>query len=29
VRTGQISDVKTIIGIFWLDKLRSGNWKLD
>lgn len=29
VRTGQITDVKTIIGAFWLDKLRSGDWKLD
>ncbi|TWI66525.1 ADP-ribose pyrophosphatase [Pseudoduganella lurida] len=26
VRNGEISDVKTIIGIFWLDKLRSGVW---
>jgi ADP-ribose pyrophosphatase len=28
VREGTITDVKTIIGIFWLDKLRSGDWKL-
>ena len=27
VRTGRITDVKTIIGTFWLDKLRSGDWK--
>jgi ADP-ribose pyrophosphatase len=27
VRTGRISDVKTIIGTFWLEKLRSGAWK--
>jgi ADP-ribose pyrophosphatase len=29
VREGKISDVKTIIGIFWLEKLRAGDWKLD
>ena len=29
VRTGKITDVKTIIGAFWLDKLRTGRWKLD
>lgn len=29
VRTGQITDVKTVIGAFWLDKLRTGSWKLD
>ncbi len=29
VRTGKISDVKTVIGAFWVDKLRSGAWKLD
>ncbi|MBV7535426.1 NUDIX hydrolase [Duganella sp. sic0402] len=28
VREGKISDVKTIIGIFWLEKLRAGDWKL-
>ncbi|MDC8756080.1 NUDIX domain-containing protein [Janthinobacterium fluminis] len=27
VRTGAISDVKTVIGAFWLDKLTSGSWK--
>jgi ADP-ribose pyrophosphatase len=26
VRTGAISDVKTIIGTFWLEKVLSGNW---
>ena len=26
VRTGHITDVKTIIGAFWLDKIRSGHW---
>jgi ADP-ribose pyrophosphatase len=26
VRTGQISDVKTIIGTFWLEKMLSGAW---
>lgn len=29
VRSGKITDVKTVIGVFWLDKLRSGAWKLD
>ena len=29
VREGKVTDVKTIIGAFWLDKLRSGDWKLD
>jgi ADP-ribose pyrophosphatase len=28
VKDGTISDVKTIIGVFWLEKLRSGEWKL-
>jgi ADP-ribose pyrophosphatase len=28
VREGKITDVKTIIGVFWLDKLRAGDWKL-
>ncbi len=26
VRTGRISDVKTIIGVFWLEKILSGTW---
>ena len=26
VRSGQVTDVKTIIGAFWLDKLASGAW---
>ncbi|WP_275760774.1 NUDIX domain-containing protein [Ralstonia pseudosolanacearum] len=26
VRTGTISDVKTIIGVFWLEKILSGTW---
>jgi ADP-ribose pyrophosphatase len=29
VREGKISDVKTVIGSFWLDKLRRGEWSLD
>lgn len=29
VREGKVTDVKTIIGAFWLDKLRAGDWKLD
>jgi len=28
VREGKITDVKTVIGTFWLDKLRAGDWKL-
>lgn len=27
VRTGKITDVKTIIGAFWLEKIISGGWK--
>ena len=26
VRTGQITDVKTIIGAFWLEKIVAGTW---
>ena len=26
VKDGSISDVKTIIGVFWLEKIRSGEW---
>jgi ADP-ribose pyrophosphatase len=26
VREGTISDVKTIIGVFWLEKILSGTW---
>jgi ADP-ribose pyrophosphatase len=26
IRTGAITDVKTIIGTFWLEKLLSGTW---
>jgi ADP-ribose pyrophosphatase len=26
VRTGKITDVKTIIGTFWLEKVLSGEW---
>ncbi|MBA4282560.1 MAG: ADP-ribose pyrophosphatase, partial [Ralstonia sp.] len=26
VRDGKISDVKTIIGTFWLEKILSGAW---
>ncbi|MDR5771881.1 MULTISPECIES: NUDIX hydrolase [unclassified Caballeronia] len=28
VKDGTISDVKTIIGAFWLEKVRSGEWAL-
>lgn len=27
VREGKITDVKTIIGIFWLEKILSGEWR--
>jgi ADP-ribose pyrophosphatase len=27
VKSGRISDVKTIIGVFWLEKLLSGAWQ--
>jgi ADP-ribose pyrophosphatase len=27
VRTGKITDVKTVIGAFWLDKFVSGTWQ--
>jgi len=27
VRSGKVSDVKTIIGVFWLEKLLSGSWQ--
>ncbi|MDB5756561.1 MAG: ADP-ribose pyrophosphatase [Massilia sp.] len=26
VRTGQITDVKTVIGTFWLEKILAGTW---
>ncbi len=26
VRTGEITDVKTVIGVFWLEHLRRGEW---
>jgi len=26
VRTGEIKDVKTIIGLFWAEKLMGGIW---
>lgn len=28
VRAGKISDVKTVIGTFWLEKIVSGQWTL-
>ncbi len=27
VKAGQVTDVKTIIGAFWLEKIQSGLWK--
>lgn len=29
IRTGEITDVKTIIGHFWLEKVLSGAWQPD
>ena len=29
IRSGEITDVKTIIGHFWLEKVRSGDWQPD
>lgn len=29
VRDGTVTDVKTIIGAFWLEKIVSGTWPLD
>ncbi len=26
IRQGRVTDVKTIIGAFWLDKMRRGDW---
>lgn len=28
VRTGKITDVKTVIGAFWLERIANGQWKL-
>ena len=28
IRTGKITDVKTVIGAFWLDKILAGQWTL-
>jgi ADP-ribose pyrophosphatase len=27
VKSGAITDVKTIIGTFWLEKIIAGDWK--
>ncbi len=29
VRTGRISDVKTVIGAFWLEKIATGQWDAE
>lgn len=29
VRSGQITDVKTVIGIFWLEKILTGVWQAN
>jgi ADP-ribose pyrophosphatase len=28
IREGKVSDVKTVIGTFWLEKILSGEWKV-
>ncbi len=28
VRSGELTDVKTVIGAFWLDKIMRGEWRL-
>jgi len=28
IKSGQVTDVKTIIGAFWLDKIQSGQWQI-
>jgi ADP-ribose pyrophosphatase len=28
IREGKVTDVKTVIGTFWLEKILSGQWKL-
>jgi ADP-ribose pyrophosphatase len=28
IREGKVTDVKTVIGTFWLEKMLSGEWKL-
>ncbi|WP_395827408.1 NUDIX domain-containing protein [Collimonas sp.] len=28
VREGKVTDVKTVIGTFWLEKIVAGNWQL-
>jgi ADP-ribose pyrophosphatase len=28
VREGEITDVKTVIGAFWLDKILAGQWQV-
>jgi len=29
VRRGEICEVKTVIGLFWLEKILAGAWRLD
>jgi ADP-ribose pyrophosphatase len=29
VRSGAVTDVKTVIGTFWLEKILAGDWKPD
>jgi ADP-ribose pyrophosphatase len=29
IRSGKVTDVKTIIGAFWLEKITEGTWRLE
>ena len=29
VKEGKVSDVKTVIGTFWLEKIVSGQWDAE
>ena len=26
IKKGEVTDVKTVIGAFWLEKMRAGQW---
>jgi ADP-ribose pyrophosphatase len=29
IRAGQVTDVKTVIGAFWLEKILRGEWQAE
>jgi ADP-ribose pyrophosphatase len=29
IKSGKITDVKTVIGAFWLDKILKQEWQLE